>query len=260
MHYRNVRRGSAFAIAIATLSFLSTLGAREQLDSRTPDEVFDSLVSFQHGLAERMMDEETRALLRGVVENPIVYVQVISNAMKFRSEVPMDDYSYRRAGTAIGLARKTDRADLFSQSVLPLIEQLTKRIEHLREIVKPKIAVENEKVRGEYQRVLVLRSSALKLVSDWGDPGAAQLCIEWLIEEREYMSGADIVMLRYLQEVAPLRPDIRTKLEAMYNSKTSLLRKHPQLLRVLEAIDKAEAEKKRNQRAKEGGRESTPDP
>ncbi len=57
-------------------------------------------------------------------------------------------------------------------------------------------------------------------------------------------------MLRYLEEVAPLRPDIHPRLEEMYKSPTSPLRNHPQLLRVLEAIEKAEGEKKR---AESGG-------
>lgn len=81
-----------------------------------------------------------------------------------------------------------------------------------------------------------------------------EICIDDLAEEREYMSGADAVMFRYLEKVAPLRPDIRPKLEEMYNSSDSPLRNHPQLLRVIEAIDRAEAEKERNSQSQPEGR------
>ena len=56
--------------------------------------------------------------------------------------------------------------------------------------------------------------------------------------------GDKVYVPRTPSQVAPLRPDIRAKLEEMYNSPISPLRNHPQLLRVLEAVDRAEAEKK----------------
>ena len=61
-------------------------------------------------------------------------------------------------------------------------------------------------------------------------------------------------MLSYLEKVAPLRPDIRPKLEETYKSPDSPLRNHPQLLRVLEAMDKAAAEQK-----KEGDKDKSRD-
>ncbi len=73
--------------------------------------------------------------------------------------------------------------------------------------------------------------------------GAVELVDEIMTDIPVADGPTRVVMIDYLEKVAPLRPDIRPKLVEMYQSPTSRLRNHPQLLRVLEAIDRAEADK-----------------
>lgn len=81
---------------------------------------------------------------------------------------------------------------------------------------------------------------ALKMLTEFEDSEAID---EVVVRLGKAKIALQTDMFRYLEKVAPLRPDIRSKLEEMHDSPDSPLRNHPQLLRVLEAIDRAEADK-----------------
>lgn len=244
MYNEALRRRVAYTIWIAMVFAQSIYGVQNDVHLLTPQEVFDRFVSFRHGLVERVMDADTKALLHQVIEHPTVYADVIANAMEIGRNSPVDDKTYKRVGIAIGLARRTGRPDLFAQPVNRLIEQTAVQVKEYRLKIEPKMPIEDEVLRSEYQHVLALRSSAIDVLGSFVHGDAIGLCIESLSEEREYMSGADVIMLRYLERVAPLRPDIRPKLEEMCNSSDSPLKNNPQLLRVLQAMDKAAAERR----------------
>lgn len=231
-------------IIAITLSCVRLCIAQEQ-NQRTPEQVIAYLSSLRHGLVERSMDEETKALLDDVVNNPKVYSNAISEAMQLRPNVLLGDQDYRQVGTALGLAKKIG-STFFAHQVRRFIEDATERLGNLRAKVKPQSAVNDKELQQEHDRVVSLRSSALDILGEFGDPGAVDLCMEKVLEEYEHMRGADVVMLRYLEKVALLRPDIRPKLEEIYNLSTSPLRNNPQLLRVLDAMDKAAAEQNKS--------------
>lgn len=120
-------------------------------------------------------------------------------------------------------------------------DELTRSLEILRSTLKNKTHKSHLSTQQALQNVARLRDQTLKALSEFSDPYAIVKCVENLKLERNFMT--EFVMLSYLEKVAPLRPDIRPKLEEMYNSPTSPLRNHPHLLRVLKAMDKVAAEK-----------------
>lgn len=52
------------------------------------------------------------------------------------------------------------------------------------------------------------------------------------------------VMLLYVKRVSRMRPDIRGRMQELYDSGTPGLKREPQVLRIIEAIDQAEAERR----------------
>lgn len=207
----------------------------------SPDELIEYFSSLRHGLIERTMGEEAKAWLHDIIDHPELYAEAISKPLKVNLT---HQSAPRRIGTALELARRSGRHDLFGAHVRELLPRLTGELHRARVRMKTQTPIVDENLWRDYQHILGLRNAVIDVLGDYGDSTAVETCLQGLTEEREYMSGADVVMFRYLEKVAPLRPDIRPKLEEMYNSPESPLRNNPQLLRVLEAIDKAAAERR----------------
>lgn len=205
-----------------------------------------------HGLVERFLDKDTKRLLRKVRDEPSAYMDVLTEFLTLPEQIDesldvsrlegtlglLGAIGQRHGGRDVGKAARRAVQDFFDQ----VASELAMR--------SPGDPTEDARQKQELMRSLVralsgLQRGNLRVLAGFNDPYAVDYCVNTIEEERKYMRGTWVVMLRYLEKVAPLRPDSRPKLEAMYNSPDSPLRNHPQLLRVLDAMDKAAAEQKK---------------
>ncbi len=238
---KKVALGILPALAILLTTAVSLAGPSPV--ERDPDEVIAFLSSLRHGLVERVMDPDTKTVLQHVVDNPTIYANAITDAM----QLPVDDSAlstnetYKRIGTGLGLAERIG-PDHLGGAVRRLVDEATERVRRYRGTMKPGFPLKDETARKAYMNVLLLRDGAIETLGKFDDPHAAALCAEDLDIELNY-HGAYGVMFRYLEKVAPLRPEIKTKLKQMYDDPASSLHNHRQHLRVIDAIDRAEADK-----------------
>ncbi len=200
-------------------------------------EVVARLANLRHGL--RDLPPEEKALLDDVRKNPASYAEAVAEAAKLPesiAELPQY-YELRKVGGALGLARELGlehggpiARQVFSDSYR-LLQEYRKR--------EPSSEPVRQDETERYVEALV--GSALDVMGRLGDHVLAPRIVDVLAGDDKLLEPS---ILEYLEKIAPLRSDIRPKLEEMYNSETSPLRNNPQLLRVLKAIDAAEKEKK----------------
>lgn len=220
---------------------LPTNGDEELLQALTPEAAVEHLIALRHGLS--FLDDENQALLDRVTKAPERHASALAIVLAKRLEEQMltslDEV--HRLSRAIDLARQIGQPHT-RESLHEFFHEATRSLASLRSAPHKNPRQAHSSVQRRLHNAALLRDQTLKVLSEFNDPYAVDICVESLETERNLMM--EFVMLGYLVKVAPLRPDIRAKLEEMYNSPISPLRNHPQLLRVLEAVDRAEAEKK----------------
>ncbi len=164
-----------FSVSVLIVSAgTNTVGTAQQSSApETPVETIAYFASLRHGLIERMMDDETKALLDRVVSNPTVYANAIKDAMKLPTDESVDDRTYKFVGTALGLAKRMS-GDVFGQQVSDCVVKATDRLRKDRMIIKPQTPIEGE-VKDNYQRMLLLRSAAIDILGDYGIPDAVEI-------------------------------------------------------------------------------------
>ncbi len=207
----------------------------------SPEKVVSRLLSLRHGLLRRTMDNETEALLDAVLANPAPYADAIAVAL----DLPEDE---ARIGTTAGLHRVSCAITLAKmighEHAAPMVHRFFDKVSN--RVVQYRSHAEDSDARKQvYRNILLLQNWTLDALGEFGDRYAIDECVKTVgsIETEKGDLASQVVMLRYLEKVAPLRPDIRPKLAEMYQSRASRLRNNPQLQRVLEAIDRAEADK-----------------
>jgi len=232
-----------------TIAICLTASGQQIKDSvllASPDAAVEYLVSLRHGLT--FLDEEAQRVLEGVKAKPETYVGALQKILS----IPLDDQllssldDVHRLSRALDLARQMDSRH--TGNVVHRFFDATARVSrNLRSRRQPAERVDpDSRLERAYRNVVLLRDDSLKVLSDFNDPYSVDVCVDSIEEERKTTS--EVVMLQYLEKVGPLRPDIRPKLEEMYNSPDSPLRNNPQLLRVLEAMDTADREKNQDKK------------
>jgi len=217
--------------------------------------VFLTRGSRPHGLVERFLNKDTKRLLSKVRDEPSAYMNVLTEFLTLPEQIDESLDVTRLEGT-LGLLgsigrrhRGTDVGKAARKAVRDFFDQVASELEVLDlKMQSPNDPTENAGENQELTRSLVralsgLQRGNLRILGRFNDPYAVDHCVKTVEQERKYMRGTWVVMLRYLEKVAPLRPDIRPKLEKMYDDPGSSLHNNPQLLRVLKAIDRAEADK-----------------
>lgn len=190
---------------------------------------------------KRAFNEEHLALVKEAMDLPDEDWELLKTAQA-------QLYSMRHA-RAIGLLGMIS-GDLARAALVEHYRRLTSRLRS----VEQAHGVREHRNRNPTRTVRVLLSFRRSTLVEVGGVGAVELVDEVMTEIQVADGATRVVMLSYLEKVAPLRPDIRPKLEETYKSPDSPLRNHPQLLRVLEAMDKAAAEQK-----KEGDKDKSRD-
>jgi len=227
---------SVSIIGFAMLALFASPLLSQPAINASPDEIVAFLTSLRHGL--RDLDPASQTLVDRIRSNPDRFVNAISSAAKLPTslnDLPEQD-ALRRNGGALGLAKL-----LPVEQGVPIARDMYLQATKLVRECETNIA-KTERCPVEVKQFLtLLRGSALDVVGSFRDPCLIPNVLDSIRDEGK---GTDVIMLRYLLEVAPLQPDIRPKLDEFYNEKNSWLHKHPQLLAVLEAIDKAEAERR----------------
>jgi hypothetical protein len=216
--------------------------------TQSPEKVVDTLLKSRHGLRDLSPDKQD--LLEDLRSHPAFYKGAVSDAMQLPSnnqELPSHE-DLRRVGGALGLAKQLG-AEHGSDSVRKLFDETSTLWQRVKD---ERTTQTNESMHKRNELLRALRANALDVLSDFDDVSAVPYVLTRVMEED---IATVTVMLRYLEKVAPLRPDVRPRLEAMYNSPDSPLRNHPQLLRVLEAMDKAKKERGSERRNNREGAE-----
>ena len=248
-------------VILATVAFGFGMAPRhtesQEQAALTPDGTVKHLISLPHGLM--FLNEEDAKLLEGVKANPAPYVPILERVLALSDDAEIaSDETRMRLVRAIDLARLIG-AEQAGKVVRRFFDSIHDRFADIRATDVTRIPETGVLIIGHASsNAVMLRNHALDALADFGDAYAVDTCIRSIEAERKLMT--EVVMLRYLEKVAPLCPAARPKLEKMYDSLDSPLRHNPQLLRVLEAIDEAEAEKKRDGDGKDGEQETTPDP
>jgi hypothetical protein len=236
---------SRHAVAVVALSLAGIMVCAQVRHEKHPgpEDVIAQLISLRHGGAEHMMPPEINELRGEVKENPRVYAPAIAKYLVLPPDgapsLPRDDA--RTLFSALALARLIG-PDQGGPIIRTFHDVVAAHLSKCRRTDSKDGLANNDHQRPQNCTYLILlRDGTLEALAEFADPYAVETCVSMIEAERKHMT--EISSLRYLEKVAPLRPDIRPKLEEMYDSPDSPLRNHPQLLRVLEAIDKAEAER-----------------
>jgi hypothetical protein len=199
-------------------------------DTQTPDKILEQLLAQEH----QWGNEEVKDLVEMIEQNPDPYMPALRIHLRLPAEI--DDLASAERlhflERVLGIVRIVGpQGRLIAQS---FFDQVSTQIE-----LSSAVSRKPETVRNLKQ----LQRGILKLMIHIKDDYAVDYCVRQVTSEQELASRN--VMLEYLAVTATTRPDIRSKLEEMNNSPTSSLRNHPQLLRVLDAIDKAATEQKK---------------
>ncbi len=233
-----------WGFALVVTAFADPCSAASQKhNSITQEEaqrVIEHVINLPHGT--RFASSEDRELVKNMVGHPDVFLPLLAHeleVLKGDGNVVPDAGRIVRCARVLGLV-----AEFSSQCAAKLVRislrHAFRLVDRLRSMTDHEEGAVGE-ARASLSALELFCGCALDRLADYGDDGVVEDVIVRL-------EGANIAtqtaMLRYLEKVSPLRPDIRPKLEKMYHSPDSPLRNHPQLLRVLEAIDKAEAKRR----------------
>jgi len=208
-----------------------------------------------HGLVERYLDDATKRLVEDVMQRPAHYVNAVKDSLGLPSG--SDVATWEREGRRLG------NTMYLIQLMGP--QQAGGMARDFFDRVTSEIATHEggdrvddrpnglDALTASVRVLLDLQKGSLGVLAEFRDPHAVDYCVRTVERERRYMRGTWVEMLNYLELVGPFQPDIRPRLEDMYNSPDSPLRNHPQLLRVLQAMDKNKADRRiedRNTRKK----------
>jgi hypothetical protein len=219
----------------STVSACKVLASDQQ--SRDADAVVEHLVSFEHGVNERMMDDDLKRDLQQLRADPQLFTQAVQHVLTLsKDEMQLASLEKRlRLERALQLASLMgrDHAGALIRDFYDDIGATRTRYSE-RETQTPRDAIIENLRRMQWL--------TLRVMGEFGDTYAVDGIIRDLTRQ-----GTDdqYAQLEYLSKVAEHRLDIRDKLEHLFTDGKSPLRNNPQLKRVLEAMDRAAAEQKK---------------
>ncbi len=227
-----------YAALVFSMPITRTAMADVPISDTEANRIIDSLLSLPHGT--KFAAPKDRDLVLVLVEHPEVFLPLLSARVETlgpASSEPLEPGRIVRSLGVLGLVTQFGPGKS-SRLVNATLRAGFRRADEIR------TSSETPDHDRDPPRNAILLSNldllcgvTLDMLAEFDNSEAIDEVVEKLGEAE---IGLQTVMLRYLEKVAPLRPDIRPKLVEMYQSATSRLRNHPQLLRVLEAIDKAE--------------------
>jgi hypothetical protein len=251
----------AFSIG-AVVSVLASVSHAWQIKDvpteKEAEAIVDRILALPHG--PLFAQPSDRALMRILLDNSDIFFPILAERLQVLGDTKVEhldsDYVAGCVGV-LGLAAAfgSQRAgNLVYGTFATTSERLDEILVGGRAHGDLARGTVTEREWGIINSLGLLFDFALEKLTEFGDARA----IDGVMKRVEKVGlGPQTVIFRYLEKVAPLRPVIRPQLQMMYDSPTSPLRNHPQLLRVLEAMDSAATEAKKeagNDKSRDGNR------
>jgi len=220
---------------VTLAGYLHPLQAQALLES-SPQAVVNILLNRRHGLRDLSPDEQV--LLEHLRGHPALYRDAVGDVMKLSNDGRIPSYDeLARIGGALGLAKQ-----LGTEQGAGLVQTLYDEASNLWFRVRGGHSQQGDDATHRRNDLIrALRANALDVLGNFVDISRLSDVLRRISEED---IATQTVMFRYLEKVAPVISERRPALEDMYKSPDSPLRNNPQLLGVLEAMDKAESERR----------------
>lgn len=217
-------------LCVAMLNLAMVRNTPQGVDELSPAEILEQLLAQEHVWG----NEQAMAYYEMIERNPDMFIDPLRVKLGLPTsidELALTDrlHSIERALGVLN-AIGPDRGKPIAREVFDNID---------REIA---LSHDLERKDGTVKNLDRLRGGVLRLMKKFGDGYAVDCCVREIGSSREFANR--VIMLEYLEATAPYRPDVRPKLEEMYNAPDSALRNNPQLKRVLDAMDAADKGKK----------------
>jgi hypothetical protein len=212
----------------------------------TPEERLDRVLSLRHGLIgprglSGPYDDNTQQLIKSVLGDPATYCPMIDERLRAPAE-PLElaePNESLRLGAALELAGLLG-PEYCGSIVRRVFDELLRPYESLRSAFlsgeEDDAALRKSQAK---QNCIALLIASLRILREFDDAHALDACMGMIESFRPEKgeAGEVYVMLRYMAQVAPQRPECRAELERMYSDRGSRLYHQPRLKQVIDAID-----------------------